>query len=529
MSSATTDTFDYDLLSGIIWNANLPTNRVTYYFYEADEEVPYHLMEKHHDEDDDDDDDDDDLNASSLGWTAYEIQQFELALSHYTNVAALEFVRVNSASEALLHLVAADFGPEHLESQGFFLMPLQGEPGLGLFNIAGPGWEREPLYGSMQPGGMGFEGMVHELGHAVGLAHPHDDGGGSTVFPGVIEADDYGHFLLNQQVFTAMSYNVGWPAAPHGGTPYVNLGNGATPMALDIAALQLKYGVNPDHNSDDTLYVLPHENDIGTFYSSIWDTGGVDTIVHQGEGNAHIDLRPATLLFEEGGGGFVSYVAGIHGGFTIAHGVTIENAVGGSGNDSFIGNHADNHFDGGAGRDTVIYEQVREHYTVMIGEEDVIVTGNSQDTLVNIERLAFDDGTLALDTEAAPGQVYRLYEAAFDREADPIGLGYWIHAMEEDGQDFLWVAENFVQSQEFTLLYGPAESLDAATYVALLYENALERQADHEGAAYWVEQLEGGMSNASVLAAFAESAEHLALTAEQTAAGVWYSEAALIG
>ena len=61
-----------------------------------------------------------------------------------------------------------------------------------------------------------------------------------------------------------------------------------------------------------------------------------------------IDLRPATLLVGPGGGGFISYVHGIFGGFTIANGVMIENALSGSGNDVVIGNSAANLVDGRA-------------------------------------------------------------------------------------------------------------------------------------------------------------------------------------
>lgn len=55
---------------------------------------------------------------------------------------------------------------------------------------------------------------------------------------------------------------------------------------------------------------------------------------------AYIDLRSATLEYTNGGGGYISYVAGVHGGFTIADGVVIENATGGSGADTLIGNNS---------------------------------------------------------------------------------------------------------------------------------------------------------------------------------------------
>jgi serralysin len=46
-------------------------------------------------------------------------------------------------------------------------------------------------------------------------------------------------------------------------------------------------------------------------------------------------------------------VSGISGGFTIANGVVIENAVGGAGNDKLTGNAAANKLTGGGGQDTL--------------------------------------------------------------------------------------------------------------------------------------------------------------------------------
>jgi Ca2+-binding RTX toxin-like protein len=59
------------------------------------------------------------------------------------------------------------------------------------------------------------------------------------------------------------------------------------------------------------------------------------------------------LLYEFGGGGWISYAFGVHGGFTIANGVTIENATGGSGNDVLIGNSASNILNGHLGADAM--------------------------------------------------------------------------------------------------------------------------------------------------------------------------------
>ncbi|MEZ5715571.1 MAG: hypothetical protein R3D85_10620 [Paracoccaceae bacterium] len=116
---------------------------------------------------------------------------------------------------------------------------------------------------------------------ALGLAHPHDTGGTSTVMAGVTGAfDSYGTYDLNQGVFTIMSYNAGWFTGPAGTTPpaggaYGELGG---PMALDIAALQENYGANGNTNGGDNIYVLPSTNASGTYFSAIWDTGGRDAI-----------------------------------------------------------------------------------------------------------------------------------------------------------------------------------------------------------------------------------------------------------
>ena len=149
-----------------------------------------------------------------------------------------------------------------------------------------------------------------------------------------------------------MSYEDGWQTSPYGNAPttggYGYLGG---LMAFDIAAIQDKYGVNEDWATGDDTYVLKDENAPGTYYTSIWDAGGTDSIVYSGARNANIDLRAATLQYEEGGGGRVSYAYGIYGGFTIANSVVIENATGGSGNDTITGNSAANVLNGGAGAD----------------------------------------------------------------------------------------------------------------------------------------------------------------------------------
>lgn len=263
--------------------------------------------------------------------------------------------------------------------------------GIVLFNTAYTDyWNVSDL----QIGGHMYSTVVHEIGHALGLAHPHDNG---YLMPGVSSYSDTGGHALNQNVYTVMSYNQYGQSLSDGTavTPNAFESYGFQTLgALDIAALQYLYGTSSHNTSSDT-YFIPTTNGTGTYYQTIWDTGGTDTIRYDGSASVEIDLRAATLNTADGAlaGGAVSKADGIFGGFTIANGVVIENATGGSGNDTLIGNAADNVLagnegndllDGGAGNDTVSYASSSQTIRVDLGD-GTATGGHGSDTLLNIE------------------------------------------------------------------------------------------------------------------------------------------------
>ena len=290
------------------------------------------------------------------GWDAVEEQQARLAFATIEAVANVTFTFVTDAAEADFFMVESTDpdsavgywgvggGPITLDGTSYNL------DGWGVLYNGDEAWTHERI----QQGGFGFYALIHEIGHGMGLAHPHDIGGGSRVMNGVTEPfDSLGEFDLNQGINTMMSYNPGWDTAPHGPSTFFAYGFAGTPMAFDIAVLQQKYGANLSTNTGHQTYVLPDSNGSGTFYSAIWDAGGIDMIRHNGSTAAVIDLRAAPLAYMENGGGFVSHATGIHGGFTIAAGVVIENAIGGAGDDTITGNDANNRMPGGAGDDSL--------------------------------------------------------------------------------------------------------------------------------------------------------------------------------
>lgn len=282
---------------------------------------------------------------TSQGWTNYEISQAMAAMDRIADVADLTFRRTQDPSRAEFKLVTNDgisgFGYMHPDDS-------HGERGVGVFNTAAPGWDRA---GGLEAGGHGFLGLMHEFSHGLGLAHPHDGGGISSVLRGVNGSTGIGAHDLNQGIYTIMSYNSGW-LSELGSAP-LGYGNAATPMALDIAVLQAKYGANETHRGGNDLYTLDGSAGRGAAFAALWDTGGLDEIRYGGNADATIDLRAATLGYEAGGGGFISHVEGAAGGLTIAAGVTIERATGGNGADAITGNAADNVLNGRGGADEI--------------------------------------------------------------------------------------------------------------------------------------------------------------------------------
>ena len=354
----------------------------------------------------DDDKGDGSPTFTSAAWSAAATSAAMNAFANYEEVANVHFNVVTSIDQAdfVMVLNPNTKGTYIQGNYGYFdvgggTLVYNGVDynvdGVGVFNST-TAWTDAAL----AKGGYGYITLIHELGHGMGLAHPHDTGGGSDIMTGVTSSSSLGAYNLNQGVFTTMSYNDGWQTAPQVARRTVssaNYGYGwqGTLMAFDIAALQLKYGANVTSHTTDDTYALADTNAAGTYYRSIWDAGGTDAITYSGSKAAHISLLAATLDYSTSGGGVVSWVTGIYGGITIANGVVIEKAYGGSGNDWLQGNDAANTLSGGGGSDTVDYTYTASAVSAALdasGGAIAAIGSTDHDTLISIENLTGGSG-----------------------------------------------------------------------------------------------------------------------------------------
>lgn len=250
-----------------------------------------------------------------------------------------------------------------------------------------------------------WQGLVHEIGHALGLKH-----GNETTPNGALPADhdSYEYSVMTYQQFPTDTVDLSDNAPDHP----------TTPMQDDIAALQYMYGGNygaSAHNGD-TVYTwspttgqefidgvgqgLPYRNFI---LMTVWDGGGNDTYDFSNYStNLSIDLSPGGWIVTDtstnhlqradlgnnGVGGAEYFARG-----NIANALTdpshpgeiaslIENAIGGSGNDSITGNVADNVLNGGAGVDIMAGGLGDDTYYVDNAADQVIeATGAGTDTV----------------------------------------------------------------------------------------------------------------------------------------------------
>ena len=250
--------------------------------------------------------------------------------------------------------------------------------------------------------------LIHEIGHALGLSHP----GPYNADNSAITYENSAKFIQDSSQYTVMSYFAGSKTGQFPGKE----NDSNTPQLFDILAMQNKYGPNMQTRSDDTIYGF--ESNAGAIYHfglnsspqfSIWDGGGIDTLnASEFSEQQIINLNPNTF----------SNIGGQIYNISIALNVSIENAVGGSGDDFLYGNalenmiqagagddsiegsYGDDDIDGGKGIDYAVY--AASISTMISAARDAnglvtIRTSFGTDTLSNIESVSFSDATVSIE------------------------------------------------------------------------------------------------------------------------------------
>lgn len=138
---------------------------------------------------------------------------------------------------------------------------------------------------SYAPGSAGFALALHEIGHALGLKHPHDDGGtGGPTF------DELGLGDYDKDWATVMSYHDDYQWNLLKWEP-------ATYMVLDVLALQVMYGANRQTNLGNTTHFVSDTSR----YTTIWDAGGTDTVDASSANQGWTIVLPDVVLSPQNG------------------------------------------------------------------------------------------------------------------------------------------------------------------------------------------------------------------------------------
>ncbi|MCD2517951.1 DUF4214 domain-containing protein [Massilia sp. G4R7] len=196
--------------------------------------------------------------------------------------------------------------------------------------------------------------------------------------------------------------------------------------------------------------------------------------------------------------------------FTVNNPLNVKGTAGADMFTAVAGNAA---IEGGAGLDTISYAGARADFTIERGVFGVSVTDKTgtlgADNLFDVERIKFNDTMVALDIDGIAGQIYRLYQAAFDRKPDEGGMSFYLKNADTKGVTLAQIAESFTNSPEYRDLYLKEPS--NTNFVTLLYNHVLHREPEQGGFTHWMNILnENRMTRVDVLAFFAESAENRA-------------------
>lgn len=284
-------------------------------------------------------------------------------------------------------------------------------------------------------------------------------------------------------------------------------------VVVDLAAAEAAgvsaYVLQSDANLVVDLQGQAAAGDVQTFAAAIApaavDTSAIELVVATGNGDDVITVKGDQNTLIDAGDGNDTIVTG-NGNNTVIAGLGNNNITTGSGNDTIIlsgSNHADI-VNAGEGYDVVQLDGSRDDYTLTTGNSfNVNLTGNQTAAISNAEFLSFVNGdeveTIALARSEAEASALRLFEGLLGRDADQDGAKFFVDQVNQ-GTTLDVIANQFLNSAEFAGVANGENIND-------LYNALLGRDADEDGAALFQNYLATGGSLADVAAFISVSEE----------------------
>jgi len=274
---------------------------------------------------------------------------------------------------------------------------------------AGDVWMDLDSVASPTPGSEGWQALLHEIGHALGLTHPVPE---SDTASGVVLLNRW-----NSNAYTVMSENQsasGLWQSWYG--------------PLDLQALRSLYGTGTGaaHAGADTYSLT---DTTGGRLSTISDAGGHDVLDASGlSRGVYLDLTPGSFS----SAGLATSGSTSLGNLFIDAATVIEDAIGTAYDDVLTGNSADNIFSPGTGNDMVNgaggfnivrMSAARSAYSLGLDAAtghvlmSAVDGASGADELQNIQRIAFSDCAVALDMDGKGSTVAKILGAVFGKES----------------------------------------------------------------------------------------------------------------